>query len=114
MLDYRGYVADSSTANVFMVFDGEIHTPIPDCLFAGLTRKTTIPLAKQLGYKVVERHITPEELKKADEVFLTGTAVEVIGVGQVDDTKFKVGPITKELRAAFMDLVYGKLKLDAA
>lgn len=114
VLDYRGYVADSSTANVFMVFDGEIHTPITDCCFNGLTRKTTIPLAQQLGYKVVERHITPEEIKKADEVFLTGTAVEVIGVGQIDDIKYKVGPITKELETAFQDLVRGKFKLNTA
>jgi branched-chain amino acid aminotransferase len=74
MLDYRGYVAEATGANFFMVVNGEIHTPTPDCFLNGITRQTVIELAKNFGYKVIERHFGPEELAKGQEAFLTGTA----------------------------------------
>lgn len=108
MLDYRGYVAEATGANLFMVKDGQIKTPIPDCFLNGLTRQTVIALAKDLGLPLEEAHIKPEELMKADEVFLTGTAAEVTAVGKIDACEYKVGPITRQLRDAYESLVRSK------
>lgn len=105
MLDYRGFVAEATGANLFMIKDGQIKTPIPDCFLNGLTRQTVIELAKQLGLPLDETRITPEELKQADEIFLTGTAAEVTAVGKIDDTTYKVGPVTRQLRDAYESLV---------
>src|SRR5690349_3792245 len=69
MLDYRGYVAEATGANVFFIKGDEIHTPDPDCFLNGITRQTLIDLARRNGYKVVERHIQPEELANFDECF---------------------------------------------
>lgn len=97
MLDWRGQVAEATGANFFMVKDGEVHTPTPDCFLDGITRRTVIDLAKFRQIKVIERAIMPDEIKAADEIFLTGTAAEVTPVGQIGELKFKVGPITKAL-----------------
>jgi branched-chain amino acid aminotransferase len=83
MLDWRGQLAESTGANLFLVINGELHTPTPDCFLNGVTRQTVIALAKKRGIKVVERAIMPEELAKADEVFLTGSAAEVTPVGEI-------------------------------
>ena len=83
MLDWRGQLAEGTGANIFLVFNGELHTPTPDCFLNGLTRQTVIDLAKKRGIRVVERAIMPEELAKADEVFLTGSAAEVTPVGEI-------------------------------
>jgi branched-chain amino acid aminotransferase len=83
MLDWRGQLAEGTGANIFLVFNGELHTPTPDCFLNGLTRQTVIDLAKKRGIKVVERAIMPDELAKAAEVFLTGSAAEVTPVGEI-------------------------------
>jgi branched-chain amino acid aminotransferase len=83
MLDWRGQLAEGTGANIFLVINGELHTPTPDCFLNGLTRQTVIGLAKKRGIKVVERAIMPDELAKADEVFLTGSAAEVTPVGEI-------------------------------
>ncbi len=105
MLDYRGYIAEASAANFFAVKDGVLHTPAPDCFLNGITRQTVIELAEKAGITVNVRHIKPEELGEFEEVFVTGTAAEITPVGQVDDHKYAVGPITKQLRAAYEELV---------
>lgn len=105
MLDYRGLVAEATGANVFFIMGGEIHTPTPDCFLDGITRRTVIELAKKRGLKVIERQITPEEIKTANEIFLTGTAAEVTPIGQINDHKFTVGPITKQLMDDYTKLV---------
>jgi branched-chain amino acid aminotransferase len=106
MLDYRGYLAELTGANIFLVQNGEIHTPIPDCFLNGITRLTVIDLAREKGYKVVERHIKPEELANTQEMFVTGTAAEVKPVGSIDDKyTFTVGPVVKDLMAAYDALV---------
>jgi len=97
MLDYRGQIAEATGANVFMIQDGVIHTPTPDCFLDGITRRTVIKLARNRGYQVVERAIMPEELAKTDEVFLTGTAVEVTPVAEIGSYSFTPGEITKTL-----------------
>ena len=101
MLDYRGYVAESTGSNVFFVQDGAIHTPTPDCFLNGITRQTVIDLARGRGIEVIERHITPEELGDAREVFLTGTAVEITPVREIDAYRFEVGQVTRQLIADF-------------
>jgi branched-chain amino acid aminotransferase len=83
MLDWRGRLAEGTGANIFLVINGELHTPTPDCFLNGITRQTVIGLAKKRGIKVVERAIMPEELAKAEEVFLTGSAAEVTPVGEI-------------------------------
>jgi branched-chain amino acid aminotransferase len=105
MLDYRGLVAEATGANIFVIKDGAIKTPDPDCFLNGLTRQTLIKLAAQHDIPLEVCQITPEELKQADEVFLTGTAAEVTAVGKIDDTEYTVGPITRKLREVYEALV---------
>jgi branched-chain amino acid aminotransferase len=105
MLDYRGNVVEATGANFFMVVDGVLITPPPDCFLNGITRQTLIQLAKEHGIPLEEKIILPEDLKKADEIFLTGTAAEVTAVGKIDDLEFTVGPITRKLRDAYETLV---------
>lgn len=97
MLDWRGLVAEATGANVFFVINGEIHTPTPDCFLDGITRRSVIELARKRQYKVIERAIMPEEMAKASECFLTGTAAEVTPVASIADYKFVPGEITKNL-----------------
>jgi branched-chain amino acid aminotransferase len=97
MLDWRGQIAESTGANIFLVIDGELHTPTPDCFLDGITRQTVIGLARARQLKVVERAIMPEELAKAQEVFLTGTAAEVTPVREIDRYRFTPGPVCKML-----------------
>jgi branched-chain amino acid aminotransferase len=113
MLDYRGQVAESTGANIFLVKDGALHTPVPDCFLDGITRQTVIGLAKQRNVKVIERAILPSELKDADEIFLTGTAAEVTPVGQIDDLTFTPGNLTRTLLTDYDDLVNGRRKAAA-
>jgi len=101
MLDYRGYVAEATGANVFFIKGKEIHTPLPDCFLDGITRRTIIGLAKANGFTVTERHINPEELGKFDECFLTGTAAEVTPVSLVGDYRFTPGDACRTMLDAY-------------
>ena len=105
MLDYRGYIAEATGANIFLLIDGKLHTPQPDCFLDGITKRTVMDLARKRGIEVVERHIKPEELGKASEVFLTGTAVEVTPVAEIGDYKFKPGTTTRMLMEDYDALV---------
>jgi len=105
MHDYRGQLAETSSSNIFLVLNGEVHTPTPDCFLDGITRRTAMDLARKRGLKVVERAMWPDELEKASEFFVTGTAVEVTPVGLVDQRRFEVGPITRQLMRDYQDLV---------
>lgn len=96
MLDYRGLLSEATGANLFLVMDGKIHTPTPDCFLDGITRRTVVDLARVRGIEVIERHIKPEELKNTQEIFLTGTAAEVTPIGQIGEQKFSVGNITRQ------------------
>ena len=107
MLDWRGQVAESTGANIFLVQDGKIHTPTPDCFLDGITRRTVIELARAHDIDVVERVIMPEEFEKTDEVFVTGTAAEVTPVGQVDEYNFQVGYVSRTLMEDYDALVRG-------
>ena len=102
MLDYKGRVSESTGSNIFLVINGEIHTPIPDCFLNGITRQAVIEIAKNEGIKVIERDIFPEEISNAEEIFLTGSAVEVTPVGKIDNQNFKVGDITTRISSLYM------------
>lgn len=97
MLDFEGYVAEATGANIFFTKNGVLHTPTPDCFLDGITRQTVVDLAKRRGIEVVERKIRPEELGDFEECFLTGTAVEVTPVSTIDNYGFTPGDITKQL-----------------
>ena len=108
MLDYRGYVAEATGANVFFVKGKEITTPTPDCFLNGITRQTLIALAKENGFTVTERHIKPEELSQFDECFLTGTAAEVTPMSLIGEYKFTPGDACRTLIDAYARAVTPK------
>ena len=95
MLDYRGYVAEGTGANIFFIKDNEIHTPIPDCFLNGITRQTVIQMISDQGFNVLEKHLMPEDISNYDEAFLTGTAAEITPLQSIDDIIFKTGENTK-------------------
>jgi len=105
MLDYRGFVAEATGANIFFLIDGKLHTPTPDCFLNGITRRTTIDLARAQGFEVIERHIEPDEMAKATEAFLTGTAVEVTPIASIGDYTFTPGAVCQQLIKAYDDEV---------
>lgn len=96
MLDWRGYVAEATGANVFFVRNGALHTPRVDHILDGITRQTVIEMAQARGIEVVVRDILPEELGDFSECFLTGSAAEVTPVGQVGDYRFTPGALSLE------------------
>jgi len=114
MLDYRGYLAEATGANLFLVINGELHTPTPDCFLNGITRQTIIALAKARGITVVERHMLPAEIDNAQEIFLTGTAAEITPVSEVEGKIFTPGAVTKQLVADYAALVRGTTSQVAA
>jgi len=109
MFDWRGRVAEATGANVFFVKDGGLHTPTPDCFLDGITRRTVMDLATRRGVQVHERPIWPEELAGFEQMFLTGTAVEVTPVQSVGPWNFEVGELTRQLAKDYDDLVNGRI-----
>jgi branched-chain amino acid aminotransferase len=109
MFDWRGRVAEATGANVFFVRDGALHTPTPDCFLDGITRRTIMDLATRRGVEVHERAIWPEELEGFEQMFLTGTAVEVTAVQSVGPWNFEVGDLTRQLAKDYDDLVNGRI-----
>jgi branched-chain amino acid aminotransferase len=107
MMDYRGYVAEATGANVFFVKDGTVHTPTPDCFLNGITRQTVIGMMKDKGIPVVERHIMPDELESFEQCWLTGTAAEVTPVGEIGPYNFEVGALTRDIAESYERVVRG-------
>jgi branched-chain amino acid aminotransferase len=97
MLDYRGHVAEATSANIFFVQDGAIHTPTPDCFLNGITRQTVIKLAREKGYEVIERTIMPDELGNFQECFTTGSAAEVTPVKEIAGIHYQPGHISEDM-----------------
>ncbi len=104
-MDYRGYVAEATGANIFFVKDGEVHTPKADCFLNGITRQTVIQMLKDRQVKVHERHMDPGELEDMQQCWLTGTAAEVTPVGQIGDYNFEVGELTRDVAQGYETLV---------
>ena len=105
MLDYRDYIAEATGANIFFVKDNTLFTPKADCFLNGITRKTVIQIAKNIGITVKEEFLELNFLSKCEEAFLTGTAVEITPVSSIGDHVFKNRDITKKLIDAFKDYV---------
>ena len=105
MMDYRGYVAEATGANIFFVKDGEVHTPTPDAFLNGLTRQTVIEMLSKMGVKVHERHILPGELEDFNQCWLTGSAAEITPVGQIGNYNFEVGELTQAVSKNYEQLV---------
>ena len=112
LMDPQGYVCQGSGENLFLVKNGELHTPdLGGGALDGITRRTIIQFAEDLGIKVVERRITRDEFYLADEIFMTGTAAEVTPIREYDDRVIGCGsrgPITTEIQKTFFDAVQGK------
>ncbi|MEM7296116.1 MAG: branched-chain amino acid aminotransferase [Pseudomonadota bacterium] len=104
-MDYRGYVAEATGANIFFVKDGEVHTPLADCFLNGLTRQTVITRLREKQVKVHERLIEPAEMEGFEQCWLTGTAAEITPVGQIGDFSFEVGSMAKGVMADYDALV---------
>ncbi len=105
MLDYRGYVAEATGANIFFVKDGEVHTPLADAFLDGITRRTVIAMLRDMQIKVHERHILPAELEGFEQCWLTGTAAEVTPVGEIGPYQFEVGALTQRVATDYEKLV---------
>jgi branched-chain amino acid aminotransferase len=97
MMDFRGLIAEATSANIFLIRDGALHTPTPDCFLNGFTRQSVMALARQRGIEVIERQIWPGELATFDEIFLTGSAAELTPVAEIAGMKFKPGAVTEAL-----------------
>jgi len=110
MLDWRGYIAETTGANIFLVRDGVIHTPEPDCFLDGITRRSVIAIAKSKGFEVVQRHIPGEELSTFSEVFICGTAAEVTPVAEIGAHTFKPGNISLSLMDDYAKMVRRQLQ----
>ena len=112
LMDPQGYVCQGAGENLFLVKDGVLHTPdLAGGALDGITRRTIIQFAEDLGIKVVERRITRDEFYLADEIFMTGTAAEVTPIREYDDRVIGNGgrgPLTEKLQTLYFDVVHGR------
>jgi branched-chain amino acid aminotransferase len=111
MLDPQGYVAECTGENIFLVRNGVICTPPTVAILEGITRDALITLAVDLGYTVIEQPVSRDQLYRADEVFVCGTAAECIGLREIDFRVIgngKTGPVTHALQAAFHAALRGR------
>jgi branched-chain amino acid aminotransferase len=111
ILDPQGYVAECTGENIFLVYKGRIYTPPLSTVLEGITRDSIIVLAAEAGFRVEEKMITRDQIYTADEVFLTGTAAEVVPVREVDTRKVGtecIGPISKQLQESFYKCARGE------
>ncbi|RCS56735.1 branched-chain amino acid transaminase [Parvibium lacunae] len=111
MLDTDGYVSEGAGENLFIVKNGKLYTPdLASCL-DGITRDSVMTIARDLGYDVIEKRITRDEVYCADEAFFTGTAAEVTPIRELDDRQIGIGsrgPVTERIQATFFDAVNGR------
>ena len=112
LMDPQGYVCQGAGENLFLVKDGVLHTPdLAGGALDGITRRTILQFAADLGIKVVERRITRDEFYLADEIFMTGTAAEVTPIREYDDRTIGNGgrgPLTEKLQTLYFDVVHGR------
>jgi len=112
LLDVEGFVAEGSGENIFVIRDDIIYTPDLTSALNGITRNTIMELANDLGYKLVEKRITRDEVYIADEAFFSGTAAEVTPIRELDNRPIGTGsrgPITEKLQSLYFDIVQGKV-----
>ena len=113
LLDSQGFVSEGTGENIFMVRDGVLYTPPQTAsILDGINRKSIITIAGDLGYAVIERNLARAELYLADEVFLSGTAAELVPIRELDDHRVGEGvsgPITREIQSVFVDALHGRV-----
>jgi branched-chain amino acid aminotransferase len=112
MLDPQGYIGECTGENLFVVRRGKLITPSTAPVLEGITRHTIHTIAQDLGYDVLEQPISRDQLYIADEVFVCGTAAEVIGLSEIDFRKIgdgKTGPVTRAIQNVYHDAIRGKL-----
>ena len=105
MLDSQGNIAEATGANIFFVKDGALHTPRATSFLNGITRQTVMEIARAQKIDVTERTISLDELDSMDEVFLTGTAVEIMAVSAIGRHQWRVGDVTRHLIQCFKNYV---------
>lgn len=113
LLDYRGFCAEGPGENLFIYKDKKLLTPPRGTILNGITRSSIIDVAKDMGIRVEEKSLKPEDVYSADEALFTGTAAEISSICSLDDHQIggeAPGPITKKLQKAFMDIVHGRDK----
>lgn len=111
MLDPEGFVAECTGENLFLVRDGKIYTPPRGTILEGITRDSVITLARDLGITVIEEPVTRDQLYIADEIFVCGTAAEVVPVSEIDFRMIgsgSVGAVTKSIQSSFLETIYGR------
>lgn len=110
LLDERGFVCEGTGENIFVIRNGEIATPgLNSSILEGVNRDAVMQIAGDLGFTVTERDITRSELVIADEVFMTGTAAELVPVREIDDQKIgQPGPVTRQLQEKFEEALHGR------
>ncbi|MBV8735565.1 MAG: branched-chain-amino-acid transaminase, partial [Solirubrobacterales bacterium] len=112
LLDAQGFVSEGTGENIYALRDGAIVTPPQTAgILDGISRRSVIQIARDLGYEVVERDLARAELYLADEVFLSGTAAELVPVREIDDHPIgggQPGPVTKEIQRVFDDALHGR------
>ncbi|MFZ5912182.1 MAG: branched-chain amino acid transaminase [Chloroflexota bacterium] len=111
MLNPQGFVAECTGENIFLVYKGRIFTPPLVDILEGITRESLIAIARDMGFEVVETPISRDQLYIADEVFVCGTAAEVIGLSEIDFRVIgngKTGPTTRSIQKVFHDAIRGK------
>ncbi|MCC7310203.1 MAG: branched-chain amino acid transaminase [Sulfuritalea sp.] len=116
LLDVDGFVAEGAGENLFVVKDGVIYEPEIASALMGITRNTVITLAAELGYKVVAKRLTRDDIYIADEAFFTGTAAEVTPIRELDNRTIGAGsrgPVTTKIQSLFFDVVNGKVPAHA-
>ncbi len=110
LLDHKGNIAEGPGENIFFVKGKTIYTPKPHSILPGITRATIMKLANELGYKVIEKDIKPVDIKRYDEAFFVGTAVEVHPIGVIDEVKYKScqsGSVSLIIQGSYLSLVRG-------
>jgi branched-chain amino acid aminotransferase len=114
LLDLSGNVSEASGENIFLVRKGKIYTPyFADSALEGITRESAITIGRKMGYEVIERPIPRTELYMADEIFLTGTAAEIVAVTSIDGHAVgngKEGPVSKSIREMYGKVVSAGVK----
>ena len=113
MLDPQGYIAECTGENLFLVRHGKLVTPSTAPVLEGITRHSIHTIAKDLGYKILEQPISRDQLYIADEVFVCGTAAEVIGLSEIDHRKIgdgRTGPITRRIQEVYHNAIRGKVE----
>jgi branched-chain amino acid aminotransferase len=111
LLDKNGFISEGSGENIFLVNEKTISTPKTDHCLNGITRQSVIQIAQDFGFDVIERDISYDELIASDEVFFSGTAVEITPISKIDETIIgsgSIGPVTEKLQTAYADIVSGR------